>query len=48
MATRTVRATLRIGGVLVDPTSAVLSNETATAGIVRNDTDAVVVAAGSP
>lgn len=46
MATRTVRATLKIGDVLVDPTSAVLSNEAGTAGIIRNDTGAVVVADG--
>jgi len=47
MATRTVRATLKIGGTLVDPTSATLSNEAATMGIVRNDTGASVVAAGT-
>ena len=44
MATRTVRKTFKVDGVLTNVTSAKLSDSTATYGIKRNDTDAVVVA----
>jgi hypothetical protein len=44
MATRTVRASFKIGGVLTTPTTAKLSDATGAYGVKRDDTDAVVVA----
>lgn len=47
MATRTVRANLRVDGTLTSASAAVLSDSTGTYGIKRDDNDAVVVAAGT-
>lgn len=47
MATRTITLEWEVDGVLVDPTSVRLSNEAGTAGVVRDDTGAVVVADGT-
>ena len=47
MANRTVRINFKYNGVLADATAATLSDQTAAYGIKRNDTDAVVVAAGT-
>lgn len=47
MATRLIQKTWRVEGVLTDVTTAKLSDPTATYGIKRNDTDAVVVADGT-
>lgn len=44
MATRLIRQTWKVEGVLTDVTSAKLSDPTGTYGIKRNDTNAVVVA----
>jgi len=44
MSTVTIRETFKADGVYVDPTSVKLSNAAATAGVIRNDTSAVVVA----
>jgi len=40
----TIRRTIRVAGVLTDPTSVKLSSSDTTFGVKRNDTDAVVVA----
>lgn len=49
MATRTITVQFKAGtpGVLTDPTSIVLSDETDTYGVKRADTDAVIVVAGT-
>lgn len=47
MSTRVVRRNFKVNNVLTDPTSIVLSDSAGTYGIKRNDTDAVVVAAGT-
>ena len=44
MPERTISQTFKVGGVLTNATSAKLSDPTATFGVKRNDTDAVVVA----
>jgi len=43
----TIRRTFKLDGVLTDMTSVELSNEAATVGVKRDDTDASVVAAGT-
>lgn len=47
MGTRTIRRTWKVEGVLTDVTTAKLSDPTGTYGVKRDDTDAVVVAAGT-
>lgn len=47
MATRLIRRTWEVGGVLSNVTSARLSDPTGTYGVKRNDTNAVVVADGT-
>ncbi len=47
MGTRTIRRTWRVNGVYTDPTSMKLSDATATYGVKRDDTNAVVVADGT-
>lgn len=47
MATRLIQKTFRVEGVLTDVTTAKLSDPTATYGIRRNDTLAVIVADGT-
>ncbi len=47
MSTRTITFTLKVGGVLTNATSAVLSDPTGTFGVKRDDTDAAIVADGT-
>jgi hypothetical protein len=47
MSERTIRREFEVGGVLTNVTTAKLSDDSATFGIKRNDTDAVVVADGT-
>jgi len=47
MSTVTIRETFTIDSVLTDVTSVTLNNSGGTAGVIRNDTSAVVVAAGT-
>ena len=47
MATRTIRKTWKVSGVLADVTTAKMSDPTGTYGVKRNDTNAVVVADGT-
>ena len=47
MATRLIRKVIRVDGVLVDPTSVLLSDPAGDYGVKRNDTDVVVVADGT-
>ena len=44
----TITKTFRINGALTDMTSVVFSNSVGTMGIIRDDTGAVVVPAGTP
>jgi hypothetical protein len=47
MSTLTIRKTWQVNGVLTNPDSIVLRDPTGTYGIQRNDTGAVIVAAGT-
>jgi len=47
MSTKTIKRNWKVNGVLTSATSAVLSDATGAYGIKRDDTDAVVVAAGT-
>jgi|GEM_PF-4215142 len=47
MATKRVEISFKVGGVLTDPTSVNLSDPTAAYGVKRDDTNAVIVAAGT-
>jgi len=47
MATRVIRRSWKVDGVLTDPTTVKLSDPTGTYGVKRDDTDAVVVADGT-
>ena len=47
MATRIIKKTWKVGGVLTDVTTAKLSDPTGAYGVKRNDTGAVVVADGT-
>lgn len=47
MATRLIKRTFKVEGVLTNVTTALLSDPTGTYGVKRNDTDAVVVADGT-